>query len=62
MIWEFAIQLLKGIFVPLEMNVALPRILEITGETDALMHVADKEFPELGELPTWTSPKRPPLH
>lgn len=51
MIWEFAIQLLKGIFVPLEMNVALPRILEITGETDALMHVADKEFPELGELP-----------
>ena len=51
MIWEFAIQLLKGIFVPLEKNAALPRILEIAGETDAVLHVANKEVPELSDVP-----------
>ncbi|MCQ2547137.1 MAG: acyl--CoA ligase [Clostridia bacterium] len=51
MIWEFAIQLLKGIFVPLEKNAALSRILEITAETDAILHVANREVPELGALP-----------
>ncbi len=47
MVCEFAVHLLKGIFVPLEKNAALPRILEITGETEALVHVANKEIPEL---------------
>lgn len=51
MIWEFATQLLKGIFVPLEKNAALPRILEITGETEAVLHVSGKQVPELGDLP-----------
>ena len=51
MIWEFATQLLKGIFVPLEKNAAIPRILEITGETDAVLHVSYRQIPELGDLP-----------
>lgn len=50
MIWEFATHLLKGVFVPLEMNVALPRTLEITGETEAVLHVANKVVPELGDM------------
>lgn len=47
MICEFAIQLLKAIFVPLEKNAALGRILEIAGETEAVIHIANKKVPEL---------------
>ncbi|MDD6311599.1 MAG: class I adenylate-forming enzyme family protein [Firmicutes bacterium] len=42
MIFEFAIQLLKGIFVPLEKNAALSRVLEIAEDTKACLHVAKK--------------------
>lgn len=49
MICEFAIQLLKGIFVPLERNAALNRILEIAGETEAVLHIGVKPVSELSD-------------
>ena len=47
MIFDFAIQLLKGIFVPLEKNAAVSRILEISSETEAVIHVGLKPVAEL---------------
>ncbi len=49
MICAFAIQLLKGIFVPLERNTASGRILEIAGETEAVLHIGVRPAPELSE-------------
>lgn len=51
MICEFAIHLLKGIFVPLEKNAALPRILEIAGDTEAVLHIGLKPVEELSAIP-----------
>ena len=47
MIFDFAVQLLKGIFVPLEKNAAVSRILEISSETEAVIHVGLKHVAEL---------------
>ena len=46
MIFDFAIQLLKAIFVPLEKNAAVSRVLEIAGDTEAVLHVGAKPIPE----------------
>lgn len=46
MIFVFAIQLLKAIFVPLEKNAATSRVLEISGDTEAVLHVGAKSIPE----------------
>lgn len=51
MISEFAIQLLKGIFVPLEKNAAVGRILEISRETDAAVHIGNRVIDELTDIP-----------
>ncbi len=40
MICEFAIQLAGGIFVPLERNAAIPRIVEIGTDCDAVIYIA----------------------
>ncbi|MCF0144933.1 MAG: AMP-binding protein, partial [Firmicutes bacterium] len=45
MICEFAIQLLKAIFVPLEKNAADQRIIEIATETEAVLHIANRPLP-----------------
>ncbi|NLD20587.1 MAG: acyl--CoA ligase [Clostridiales bacterium] len=42
---EFAIQLLGGIFVPLEKNSAQSRIDEITADTEAVLHIGKTGFP-----------------
>lgn len=47
MVAEFAIQLAGGVFVPIEKNAAIPRILEIAGETKAKIHIGIREVPEL---------------
>lgn len=39
LIYEFALQLLGGIFVPLEKNAAESRVLEIIGDVDAKLYV-----------------------
>lgn len=50
MICDLAIQLLGGIFVPLEKNVAAARAVEITTDTEAVLYVSkeplDAELPE----------------
>ena len=50
-ICEFAIHLLKGIFVPLEKNAAIGRILEITSETNAVLHIGNRAVNELAGIP-----------
>ena len=47
MLWIFAIQLLGAISVPLEKNAATSRVVEISGETEAVLHVGAREEPEL---------------
>lgn len=51
MVCEFAIQLCGAVFVPIEKNAALARILEISGETKAVLHIAAKEVEELKDVP-----------
>ncbi|MDO4870128.1 MAG: class I adenylate-forming enzyme family protein [Bacillota bacterium] len=46
MVCDFAVQLLKGIFVPLEKNAAVSRIMEIASETEAVIHVGPKSVDE----------------
>lgn len=43
----FAIQKIGAINVPLEKNAAVARILEITSDTDAVLHIANKQTEEL---------------
>lgn len=45
MICEFAIQLLGGVFVPLEKNAAASRVAEITIDTEAVLYIG-KELPK----------------
>ena len=47
LICEFAIQLAGCIFVPLEKNAALSRVLEIADDTDAKLHIGNKAVEEL---------------
>lgn len=42
MIYLFAVQMAGGIFVPLERNAALARIIEIAEDTDAVLYVSKK--------------------
>lgn len=51
MICAFAIQLLKAIFVPLEKNAALSRVLEISRDTDAALHIGSRAVEELSAIP-----------
>ena len=46
MIWELAIQLAGGIFVPLEKNAAMARVAEIIEETDAGIYISARDLPE----------------
>ncbi|MDO4544571.1 MAG: class I adenylate-forming enzyme family protein [Bacillota bacterium] len=46
MVCALAIQLLCGIFVPLEKNAAKNRILEIAGDTKAVLHIAKAPLSE----------------
>ncbi|MGX8774948.1 MAG: LysR substrate-binding domain-containing protein, partial [Bacillota bacterium] len=48
MLWVLAIQLLGAISVPLEKNAAAGRIIEIAGETKAVLHIGAKETEGLG--------------
>lgn len=43
----FAIQKIGAINVPLEKNAAVARVLEIAGDTDAVLHIANKAVEEL---------------
>lgn len=45
LIWEQAIQLAGGIFVPLEKNAAMSRVAEIITETEARIHVSGRDLP-----------------
>lgn len=54
MICDLAIQLLGGIFVPLEKNVAVARAVEITTDTEAVLYVSKE--PLEAELPEGISP------
>ena len=51
MICDLAIQLLGGIFVPLEKNVSVARAVEITTDTEAVLYVSkeplEAELPEV---------------
>ncbi|MDD6190779.1 MAG: class I adenylate-forming enzyme family protein [Firmicutes bacterium] len=51
MICEFALHLLKAVFVPLEKNAALNRILEISQDTDAVLHIGTSPVDELSSVP-----------
>lgn len=51
MICEFSLHLLKGIFVPLEKNAALGRILEIASDTEAVLHIGASPVNELSGIP-----------
>ena len=51
MICEFAVHLLKGIFVPIERNAAIGRILEIAKETDAFLHIGNRKAEGLAAVP-----------
>ncbi len=62
MICGFAVQLLKGIFVPLERNTALNRILEIACETEAVMHIGVKPVPKLSDSEIATERFMPHMH
>ncbi|MBQ4596604.1 MAG: acyl--CoA ligase [Firmicutes bacterium] len=57
MICDLAIQLLGGIFVPLEKNVAVARAVEITTDTEAVLYVSkdplEAELPEGIEPAFW---------
>ena len=46
MVYEFAIQLAGGVFVPLERNAAVPRVVEIGSDCEAVLYVGKKALLE----------------